>query len=476
MVLALETPVPRDTAAQAQSGSASDLTAFIAQQLGRNDVQLLSCVRLEGGAVQENWRIVVGFGDLSHSEAERYVLRTSAKTHLPDSRPKAQEFAILRAAWDAGVLAPEPLWLCEDPRVIGADFFLSREVPGSAQGENIMALNRSEDGNPALAQEIGRQLAKIHNIKGLPAKFSFLQEPGNGPAQQALQHWRKELDGLKGSWPALEWGIAWCEDHLPEAPTEQCLVHGDFRTGNYLVETGANKQGRLSAILDWEFAQWGDPMSDIGWFCARCWRFERPDLEAGGIGARAVLYEAYEEATGRRIDPASVTFWEVVAHIRWTIIACQQGSRFFDGGENSLDLALTGRLRPAKVQEHLLKMTAPDKWERGRERMADLEVRLFKEKSAEDRGEPRETTQLLASAAKLFREEIEPTLSEDQRANGRMIADALGCVLLDLDTRMGVPDSDETLSNDTRYTANAKDQGIARHLVLLEKISRDLEP
>eukprot|EP01035_Chromulina_nebulosa_P049233 gene49233-66860_t len=32
----------------------------------------------------------------------------------------------------------------------------------------------------------------------------------------------------------------------------------------------------LTGILDWEFAAWGDPHEDIGWLCARCWRFGGP--------------------------------------------------------------------------------------------------------------------------------------------------------------------------------------------------------
>ncbi len=475
MVLALKNPVPHDAAAQAQSGSASGLTAFIAQQLGRNDVQLLSCVRLEGGAVQENWRLVVELSNGGVSHPEHYVLRTSAKTHLPDSRPKAQEFAILHTAWKAGVLVPEPLWLCEDPSVIGADFFISREVPGRAAGQAITALNRPEGGNPALVKALGEQLAKIHNIKSLPEELSFLLESDACPALQAVRHWRGELDRLTGSWPALEWGLRWCENHLPRAPREHCLLHGDFRTGNYMVDESEDPQGRLSAILDWEFAQWGDPMSDIGWFCAACWRFDRQDLEAGGVGTRAAFYHAYEKATGQTIDPESVRFWEILAHIRWAIIACQQGARFFAGGEDTLDLALTGRLRPAQIQRHLLEMTAPENWKKGRAQMADLETSSLDDRNVKDRPAARDTEKLLESAAKVFRDEIEPALPDDQRANGRMIADAIACVLQDL-TLAAESDAPHSSATSPENTWAASNRGTTLHLAMLEKVSRELTP
>src|SRR3546814_6594457 len=82
---------------------------------------------------------------------------------------------------------------------------------------------------------------------------------------------------------------------------------------------------RLHGVLDWEFADWGDPMSDIGWFCAACWRYAHPELEAGGIAPRDPFYRGYEAVSGQRIDPEVVAFWEIMAHLRWAVIALQQG-------------------------------------------------------------------------------------------------------------------------------------------------------
>jgi aminoglycoside phosphotransferase (APT) family kinase protein len=87
-------------------------------------------------------------------------------------------------------------------------------------------------------------------------------------------------------------------------------------------------------------------MSDIGWFCAKCWRFGAVEREAGGIAARAPFYRGYEAASGRRIDHAAVHYWEVAAHVRWAAIALQQAARHLSGQERSLELALTGRIVP----------------------------------------------------------------------------------------------------------------------------------
>ena len=89
-----------------------------------------------------------------------------------------------------------------------------------------------------------------------------------------------------------------------------------------------------------------------------CWRFGNRDKPAGGIGSREAFYRGYEMASGREIDPKRVYFWEVFAHIRWSIIAIQQGRRFSDGGERTLDIVLTGR-RPAEIDYEILRMTSP---------------------------------------------------------------------------------------------------------------------
>ncbi len=84
------------------------------------------------------------------------------------------------------------------------------------------------------------------------------------------------------------------------------LVHGDFRVGNFMV----GPEG-LRGVLDWENAHLGDPHADLAWCCVRAWRFGQDDLPVGGVGPREPFYAAYERASGRRVDPARVFYWEV---------------------------------------------------------------------------------------------------------------------------------------------------------------------
>ncbi len=131
------------------------------------------------------------------------------------------------------------------------------------------------------------------------------------------------------------------------------LVHGDYRTGNLMIDAG-----RLTGVLDWEFAGWGDPAEDIGWFCARCWRFARPDREAGGLASRAAFYRGYEGKAGHAVQETAVPFWEAMATLRWAIIALQQGERYRAEATPTLEPAMTGRLAPQLALDALEQVDA----------------------------------------------------------------------------------------------------------------------
>jgi aminoglycoside phosphotransferase (APT) family kinase protein len=325
------------------------LARFIAEAAGARQARILHCQPLAGGAIQENWALEVELSDGPMAGRHALVLRTDAPSGVAVSHTRAEEYALIRAAHAAGVTVPEPLWLGTDPDVLGKPFFLMRKVEGVAAGHRLAKDPGFPIDRKRLVARLGEELAKIHALAPPQPGLEFLGRPSPHPAQDRIAEYRSHLDALGLARPALEYGLAWAERHAP-APAAITLTHQDYRTGNYLV----NEQG-LGAILDWEFAAWGDPDSDIGWFCARCWRFGAVEREAGGIGARTDFIGAYERAAGRRVDPARVRFWEMMAHIRWAVIALQQAERHLSGREPSLELALTGRI-PAELELEALRL------------------------------------------------------------------------------------------------------------------------
>ncbi|WP_085657102.1 phosphotransferase family protein [Pseudomonas sp. B11(2017)] len=332
--------------------SDGNLVDFIRQQAEATRVVIEARKRLSGGAIQENWLIELQIEGGPWAGARRWVLRSDALSALPASLGREQEFAVLQAVHQAGVKVPRPLWLCRDTSVHGRVFFLMEHVPGIAAGR-LLSADAGPQGRTRLAAQLGANLARLHQLRPPCPALAFLPVPEASPALGTVSAYRRYLDTLDEAYPVLEWGLRWCELNAPRS-THLCLLHRDYRTGNYL----ASEQG-LEAVLDWEFTGWGDPCEDLGWFTARCWRFTRPDLEAGGIGRLEDFLAGYHSVSPLRIEPGQLHYWQVMATLRWAVIALQQGQRHLSGEEPSLELALTARLLP-ELELDILNLTCGD--------------------------------------------------------------------------------------------------------------------
>lgn len=312
------------------------LERWLATSVGSNSVRVSSAGLMSGGAVGENWRLAVDVDSGVHAGHHIWALRTDAPSGLPMSLDRASEFACLKAACSAGVLAPEPIADCDDPSVIGANFMISGFLQGGAQARKIV---RNPDiaafGEP-LAEALGTELAKLHKIRPPRSDLPFLKVPTISPARTAVAELRQCIDSISAARPALEYILCWLDTNAP-ATRSLVLCHGDFRSGNYMVD-----EGRLTGLLDWEFTHWGDAQQDLGWFCARCWRFGEDVRAAGGIAGRDALYRGYNAIADEPLDPAKLAYWEVLAAAKWATIALLQGERHLSGREPSLELMLTG--------------------------------------------------------------------------------------------------------------------------------------
>lgn len=323
------------------------LARWLAGAAGAGKLSITAMTRLSGGAIQENWALSAQADGGDPHGLQEWVLRTDAASAVALSLSRAQEFAILQVAHAAGVAVPEPLWLCRDRSVIGREFFLMRRIAGVAAGHRLVRDDELVPDRAALGEALGENLARLHAVAPPNADLDFLPPPPANHALAAIAEYRRHLDQLGAAHPVLEWGLRWCERRAP-AGGSVSLIHRDFRTGNYMVE-----RGRLTGVLDWEFAAWGDPMEDLGWLTAKCWRFGAVQREAGGVASLEDLLRGYRRVSGHAVDAQALRYWQVMAHLRWAVIALQQADRHLSGRQRSLELALTGRLVPELEMEIL---------------------------------------------------------------------------------------------------------------------------
>lgn len=316
--------------------SVKAIGAFLRQAAAAEKAEVAVERRLPGDTAREHWLLKAEIGGGPFAGRHLLVLRGEAageNGHLGS----AQEMAIRSAVFQAGLTTPEPLWVEPSGAVIGRPFLILRHAAGEADPMKIQA-ELSEEQGDRLAFRLGQELARLHRIAmdAAPAALDFLPRRDAGWIDRRVAAARAILDAADEPQPCLEWALNWLADHAPDVD-RPVLSHRDFRSGKFVID-GEN----LVAILDLEQVGWGDPMEDLGSFCARAWRHSLPQREAGGIGSREAFYDGYRDASGQAVDDRRVRFWEIAAAFRAGLTALQLRARGAETPEQALRNLLAG--------------------------------------------------------------------------------------------------------------------------------------
>ena len=272
---------------------------------------------LAGGASKEAWAVDAG--------GEQLLVRRAAVGVIHrHTLSLAEEFAVLEAAYEAGVKVPRPIAYIAD--LDGREAFVMERLEGETIGRRIVRMDAVP---PELPRQMADELAKIHAIPR--ARIPFLQEA-------RLERMVEELDDVGEPHPAIELGLWWLREHRPP-PREPVVVHGDYRIGNLVV----NESG-LVGVLDWEFAHLDEPVRDLAFGLVRAWRFGVDAKRLGGIGDVGPYLERYNELTGFDVRDDELDYWELAGNVGWAIGCLTQMQRHLSGQDRSVELATLGRL------------------------------------------------------------------------------------------------------------------------------------
>ena len=297
---------------------------------------------LHGGAGQENFRLEVEVADGPNAGFHVYALRGDALHPVPNTLHRRDEAEVIRAAVRAGVRTPTVEALLTGLFGRAHDAFLTEFMPGIALGTRLVSAPEFELARTRLPLQLAEALAVLHGLTpathpDLPIdRAPFLASVD--PVAAQIAWFEQSLDGFAHPRPASEYVLRWLRRH-PPASRELTLVHGDFRTGNFLT----TEQG-LSAVLDWECAHWGSPLEDLAWLCVRDWRFGRIDRVVGGFAELDPFLAAYVDLSGRPIRPGDLHWWMVAGNLRWAIGALQ----------------FSGRTGPAEIENLAIPKRAPE--------------------------------------------------------------------------------------------------------------------
>lgn len=373
--------------------------------------------RLTGGANMESWAFRWGEG--------AYVLRRAPSAEYMADRPYGHdvEAALVIAARDGGVMAPEVVGVLTDGDGMGTGYIM-RRIMAEVNPAKILAAPP-----PPLTADLGRELARIHSLSrsAIPSAIPVMD------TAEALASLKARFISYGGDRPVIALAIRWCEDHLP-APVAPVLVHGDYRMGNIMVDD----QG-LAAILDWELAHLGDGHEDLAFGCMTVWRFGRLDKPAFGVGSLEEYFTAYEAAGGEKVDRERFHFWLVYRTLWWALGCLQMGQAWRSGADRMAERVVIGR-RTAEQELDLLLLLeggAPEA-ERARPMPA---ARM---PSADPVGEPT-PRELVEAVREWLESDIKPKAEGHDKFQVAVAMNALGIVMRDLDC--GVRAEDRILSD-----------------------------
>ena len=334
----LEFPIMSNSAVFGSNWLESQLT----KSLGPSEVSNL--VRLSGGANRETWSFNAKAQESHHSlimQIDRDGMDRLNGTCERESR-------ILRIAKQNGVPVPTVILSGHSDGPGSRSFSITERMEGETIARKILRDTEWQKARENLLQDMAKALAAIHKID----KNQF-EEIELNDIRDPLTSLRSIYLALEDPHPTFDYAFRWLEANQPEI-SESTFVHGDFRLGNLLIDTSG-----LNAVLDWEIAQFGDPMQDLGWMCVRAWRFGHHQPVAG-IGSYEGLLESYALESGRDISEATLIWWVIFGTLRWGIICLQMGGDFRKGRTNSLEIAAIGR-RVAENEYDLLQAIGESK-------------------------------------------------------------------------------------------------------------------
>lgn len=314
------------------------IAAYLAHKMPQaSQIEISGVSRIHGGASRETFRLSARWSEDGKSKTRPLILRRDPVASLIETE-RDIEYNAYRAFHPTGLPVPEPLYLETDLKWLDRPFFIMEQIEGCSAASPFNA----EPYGP-LAETLGRQFwTHLGRIAAAdPKAIGFDANMGGiAPAdcwKRELDKWEKVIDEDElAPQPVARAAIRWLRRNPPPPPPKISVVHGDYRTGNFLF----NPEGHIRAILDWEMCHLGDPLEDVAWAADPLWAFQRPDRPGGMIG-RAEAFAIWEKESGLKVDPERLRWWEVFNSLKGLAIWISAGKEYQTGANRDPVLAFS---------------------------------------------------------------------------------------------------------------------------------------
>lgn len=265
---------------------------------------------------------------------EMVLRRPPFGAHIRGGHDMQREFRILNALIDTYGKVPRPLLYCEDESVIGAPFYVMERVRGVILRSRLpKGLVIEPDQMHRVCLSLNDALVELHALDFNQVGLGTLGKPEGYTARQVAGWTTRFQNALTEDCPGFEDVTTWLAANLPEH-SETTLIHNDFRYDNAILDPA--DLTHIIAILDWEMATLGDPLTDLGTTLGYWAEPEDPPVlrqfglttHPGNLDRRGFT-ERYAERSGR--DVSGILFHHVYGMFKNTVIALQIYARYRQG-------------------------------------------------------------------------------------------------------------------------------------------------
>jgi len=238
---------------------------------------------------------------------------------LATAHDMSREHRVMAALADTAVPVPAMYADCTDPEVLGAPFYVMERVAGtpyrSAQELNALGPERVRK----IADAVTDTLVALHAVDPASVGLADFGRP-DGYLERQVHRWRRQMQASKSRELAGEEELHQRLAAAIPASGGATIVHGDFRMDNTLIDDA----DRVSAVLDWEMATLGDPLSDVALMLVyQALADVAPHAvstvsQAVGHPTRDEIVQRYSERSGR--DVSHLAFHEALAYYKLAAI------------------------------------------------------------------------------------------------------------------------------------------------------------
>lgn len=253
------------------------------------DAYLLAAHPLTGGVSAQ----VIAF-EIEHPDGttQKLVFRRHGEIdYSTNPHIAADEFKLLQILQSVGVPAPVPVYLDDSRDLLPTPYLVIEYVEGETQ--------LTPRHVTPFVRQLANQLSIIHIANYTNHDLSFLPDQTKRLAAK-LQNRPTVLDDTLSESRIRDTLESRGVPHPHNKPT---LLHGDYWQGNVLWH-----QDKIAAVIDWEDAALGEPLSDLA-------NARLEILWAFGTRAMHTLTQHYQSLTP--LDYTQLPLWDLYAALRY---------------------------------------------------------------------------------------------------------------------------------------------------------------